>query len=392
MKSLLICFISLIVNVLSAQSIVFESDTSSWQTILNKAKIEKKLVFVDAVIASCAPCKRMAKKVFTDKKVGDFYNQHFINVKLDMDKGENSLMAKKYAIESYPTYLFINADDDLVYRGGGFTEIDTFLKMGDAATDPKMQFNTLKKQYLKGNNSIDFLKKFSYVCLKNQDDALTSEASKAYLNTQKDWLSKENMLYIKDFSTWIDNPAYGFILKNKDAFYAEFGCKFIAGLEDFRPASNVYRRFFDENKKEFDSLKVKAFLNAYLPKELADKTISRLAIWQFEEKNDTVNTLKSAISFFEKYTTADPRVLGRLSETVYEQSNDKVQLEKTLKWVLKAIEIEEDFGNDNAAHLYFKLKNKIKAKEYATKALNKAKQLQEDCSKIEELLAEIEKM
>jgi thioredoxin-related protein len=391
MKGLLICFISLIVNVLSAQSIVFESDTSSWQTILNKAKIENKLVFVDAVIASCAPCKRMAKKVFTDKKVGDFYNQHFINVKLDMEKGDNPLMAKKYAIESYPTYLFINANNDLVYRGGSFMEIDTFLSMGNRTNDPKTQFSTLKNQFLKGNNSVDFLKKFSYLCQENQEEKLAIDASKAYLKTQKDWLSKENMLYTKDFSTWIDNPAYSFILQNKDTFRAVFGKRFISGLEDFMPLSNCFRRYLGEKVCNFTELT--AFVSDNLPKEIAEKTLSRIEIWQYEEKNDTVNTLKSALSFVEKHKVTHPQVLGKLAEIFYEKSNDKAELTKVLQWLLNAKDFEEDLGYQfSAATLYFKLKNKIKAKEYATKALNKAKEMEDNSKEIEALLAQIEKM
>jgi thioredoxin-related protein len=391
MKGLLICFISLIVNVLSAQSIVFESDTSSWQTILNKAKIENKLVFVDGVIASCAPCKQMAKKVFTDKKVGDFYNQHFINVKLDMDKGDNPLMAKKYAIESYPTYLFINADNDLVYSGGSFMEIDTFLSMGSMANDPKTQFSTLKKQFLKGNNSVDFLKKFSYLCQENREEKLAIDASKAYLKTQKNWLSKENMLYIKDFSTWIDNPAYRFILQNKDTFSAEFGKRYVAGLEDYLPLSNCLRRYLGNN--DFNSTELRAFINDNLPKEIAEKTLSRIAIKQFEAKNDTINELKSAILFIEKYTISDSRVFGYFADMFYDKTNDKTQLEMALKWALKSAEITDNGQNNYfASRLYFKLKNKIKAKEYALKAIEKAKEMQDNYKETEELLTEIEKM
>lgn len=57
-----------------------------WKKILNKASKDEKLIFIDCYTTWCGPCKLMAKNVFTDSEVGHFFNEHFINVKLDMEK------------------------------------------------------------------------------------------------------------------------------------------------------------------------------------------------------------------------------------------------------------------------------------------------------------------
>ena len=44
------------------------------------AKAQNKLIFIDAYTTWCGPCKLMAKTVFTEKEVGDFYNSNFINI------------------------------------------------------------------------------------------------------------------------------------------------------------------------------------------------------------------------------------------------------------------------------------------------------------------------
>jgi thioredoxin-related protein len=47
----------------------------------------------------------MVKNIFPLKTVGDYYNSHFINAKIDMEKGEGIELAKKYNVKAFPTYF-----------------------------------------------------------------------------------------------------------------------------------------------------------------------------------------------------------------------------------------------------------------------------------------------
>ena len=60
------------------RSIVFRE--GNWEKILKQAKKEKKLIFVDCYTSWCGPCKMLAKNVFTQDKVADFYNTEFVCV------------------------------------------------------------------------------------------------------------------------------------------------------------------------------------------------------------------------------------------------------------------------------------------------------------------------
>ncbi|WP_391527360.1 thioredoxin fold domain-containing protein [Elizabethkingia anophelis] len=66
--------------------------------------------------------------MFTLQSVGDYYNSHFVNAKMDMEKGEGVELAKKYNVKAYPTYLFINGDGEIVHRVLGYVEEKPFIQ------------------------------------------------------------------------------------------------------------------------------------------------------------------------------------------------------------------------------------------------------------------------
>ena len=89
------------------------------------------MVFIDAYTAWCQPCVMMGKNVFTLDKVADFYNEHFINLKIDF--GKEKELAEKYAVRGYPAFLFLNGNGKLVHLAGGYTEADAFIGYGEEA-------------------------------------------------------------------------------------------------------------------------------------------------------------------------------------------------------------------------------------------------------------------
>lgn len=74
-----------------------------------QAKKEGKFVFFDAYASWCGPCKTMEKEVFTDSAVAKYFNEKFVSIRIDMEKGEGPELAKKYpSINGYPSLLFLN--------------------------------------------------------------------------------------------------------------------------------------------------------------------------------------------------------------------------------------------------------------------------------------------
>lgn len=92
----------------SATSQGIEFFDGNYKDAFAKAEEEGKLVFVDAFAQWCGPCKRMAATTFKEAAVGDFFNKEFINLKIDMEKGQGLEFRGKYPVSAYPTLMFIN--------------------------------------------------------------------------------------------------------------------------------------------------------------------------------------------------------------------------------------------------------------------------------------------
>lgn len=117
---------------------------------LNKAKTNKKgpkLVFLDCFTTWCGPCKHMADNVFPTKEAGDYFNKNFVNIKIDMEKGEGVDIAKKYSVAAYPTFLILDGDGNEAGRVVGGGEIASFIKKVEAAKDIKNSPKYVKQQY-----------------------------------------------------------------------------------------------------------------------------------------------------------------------------------------------------------------------------------------------------
>jgi len=112
-------------------------ETGTLAAALEKAKLENKPVFVDVFAVWCGPCKRMAATAFTDPKVAEFYNKHFINVKVDGEKNDGPAVMSQFGITAYPTLLYFNADGSLAKKVVGGQDANQLLKQGIALADPE---------------------------------------------------------------------------------------------------------------------------------------------------------------------------------------------------------------------------------------------------------------
>lgn len=94
-KLLIICMFVMLGGGIFGQGIVF-MDNKPWDEVLQEAKKQNRLIFMDCYTVWCGPCKGLSQDIFPQKQVGDFFNAHFVNVKYDMEKGDGKMLREKY--------------------------------------------------------------------------------------------------------------------------------------------------------------------------------------------------------------------------------------------------------------------------------------------------------
>jgi len=220
MKKLIIVLFSFFYAASSlAEGMEFHHGT--WDEALAKSKETGKLIFMDAFTTWCGPCKRMSAQTFPLKEVGEFYNANFINVKMDMEKGEGLMLAGKYEVSSYPTLLYIDGEGKLVSKAIGYMDGPKFIDAGKSALRKNDKTELYAKEYTAGKR--DFNTVYNYMRALNNTGKSSTKIANEYINSQKDMTTTENLKFLLEAASEVDSRIFDLFLKHKDKLTAQFG-------------------------------------------------------------------------------------------------------------------------------------------------------------------------
>ena len=148
----------------------------TWKEAKIKAKEENKLLFIDFYTQWCGPCLNMVKTVFILPEVGNLYNNKFVCLKIDAETEEGKVLAKQYAVRSYPTYIFANPDNEkIVHRSGSRQSAESFIATGKSALNPNMTSEYILSEYKRGNRDKEFMLSYvRYMASRYKKDAVAT--------------------------------------------------------------------------------------------------------------------------------------------------------------------------------------------------------------------------
>ena len=94
---------------------------------IKKAKQENKKVLLYFTADWCGPCKYMDKFVFKNDTVKTYLIEHYIAIKINESTWKGEKLAKKFMVNSYPTFIVLNKEGVKVKRFVGQTSVKGFV-------------------------------------------------------------------------------------------------------------------------------------------------------------------------------------------------------------------------------------------------------------------------
>jgi thioredoxin-related protein len=206
--------------------IKFESGVSL-QEVLYKAKLERKLVFIVCYATWCSPCKSMEQNIYPDIEVGDYFNTHFISIKIQMDRtpkdsadvcnwyNSADSLGKKYMIGAYPTYLFLEADGTPLSKLVGASDNkEEFISKAGTVQDANKQYYTILKNQQQHQEDSSFMFNAIFAALNAGDEQNARIFANNYFSCLKVPITKRNLDDISRFIISKSDKGFEIFLHN----------------------------------------------------------------------------------------------------------------------------------------------------------------------------------
>lgn len=395
---LLLAFIILTsVHEIHSQNRSIQFIEKPWSEILALAKQEQKLIFLDAYATWCGPCKWMAANIFTNDTVADYYNKTFICVSMDMEKGEGKEIRTSYAVQYFPTLLFINQEGVIMHmRVGAARQAADYINMGNTALNPQENLSSYLKRYHDGEISDGFIQPF------------LQRLSEAYLpvnpvinkyfsgKSDKEMLYRSSWSIISKYVNDMNDHSFGYLVKHQHEYAKLYGKDSvdnkISGI--YLDALMKQTRNASATDTTYIALKQKIIRSGF---DGAGKVIFTADLNSCQMNRDNRKFLDMSYEGIEKYYADDYTVLNNVARIVSGICSDKSvpeaekYLEKALSWSKKSISIKsEPSNNDTYASLLFRMGNTKEAIMYEQTAISLAKNLSLSTKEYEEKLRKME--
>ncbi len=313
----------------SGQGVQFEK--GSFAEALEKVRKQadgRKLLFVDVFTSSCGPCVQVNTKIFPTKEAGDFFNEHFVNLKINLLEGEGPEFGKKYKVKAVPTFLVIDADGNEINRFvGGVKDAGTFILLTKKAMVPENSLRELKAAYERNKcfeTGLPYLQMLFRHVQPEEKDVIT----------EMFWAGSDEERYNPEFfrmlsrNTTFGDAIFQEILLNKATANRLLGDDKVENYFTSRAYMHVVEKQYDST-----ALAESIALLGAIGLSPRHDTYSLLRIIQLKQQGD----IDGVIDYFEKWFSPQMKTYGFELSDLYGQASDE-QKARIRRYFEKAIE------------------------------------------------------
>ncbi len=213
MRNSLFAFITLCISYSSSIGQGIEFYHGTWEEALLKARAEDKIIFVDAFTTWCGPCKAMAANTFPNAEVGKFFNEHFINMKIDMEKEMGLQFRRSFNVTAYPTLFFIDYDNMVVLKSVGAKSPADLVTLGESVISKYDKSSKYETAYNGGDHSFQLV--YDYITALNKAGKPSVKIANDYLAEQSDLRTTDNLKFILEAASQVDCKCFELLEKYK---------------------------------------------------------------------------------------------------------------------------------------------------------------------------------
>ncbi|NML40234.1 DUF255 domain-containing protein [Chitinophaga sp. G-6-1-13] len=320
----------------------------SWKDIKAKAKKEGKFIFMDCFTTWCGPCKMMSRDIFPQQSVGDFFNDKFISVKVQMDKtaGDDAAVkrwyedaaaiAKEYNVMAYPTFLYFAPDGRLVHLVVGGDSAAAFIAASAQALKPETQYYTRMETMAKNAGSQpDTLKRLAEEARKMYDGRYTVLFTQRYLRAVPDIFAPDVLHFLDKFTLSSRDTGFVIFRKNPAKVDQVMGARYAENrVQQIIFGEEIYSELKEGDKPDFTAIQVK--LKKKYP-ELAGIVMDKFRV-QWYQRTKAYDQFEKAVKVYLKQydKQLDPKDLSSFARTVGLYATDTTMLRTALAWSERA--------------------------------------------------------
>lgn len=127
------------------------ANENDWKTAVKEAKDSGKLIFLDIYATWCGPCKYLENTIYPDVALGNYYNAHFINLKMDGETEFGRLKARQYALQAYPTMYYLNSSEEVLTQVVGVKQAPELTAFGEKVVVGSGKLAKFKNDFTNNN-------------------------------------------------------------------------------------------------------------------------------------------------------------------------------------------------------------------------------------------------